>query len=94
MIFRHDVLPDRTFDAVMRRVTGVPANSRPRHSSRFLPVLEGAEGTMALGTTSQEAVPGPRASMDPMRRAALWASVMFENEEGPALRRRGESSRA
>jgi NAD(P)-dependent dehydrogenase (short-subunit alcohol dehydrogenase family) len=26
MIFLHDVLPDRTFDAFMRRVTGVPSN--------------------------------------------------------------------
>jgi hypothetical protein len=26
MIFLHDVLPDRGFDTVMRRVTGVPAN--------------------------------------------------------------------
>jgi hypothetical protein len=26
MIFLHDVLPDRTFDVVMRRVTGVPSN--------------------------------------------------------------------
>jgi hypothetical protein len=26
MIFPHDVLSDRTFDVVMRRVTGVPSN--------------------------------------------------------------------
>lgn len=26
MIFMHDVLPDRTFDAMMRRVVGVPSN--------------------------------------------------------------------
>ena len=32
---------------------------------------------MATGTTSQEAVPGPRASMEPIRKAALWAGVMY-----------------
>ena len=26
MIFLHDVLPDRTFDAFMRRTVGVPSN--------------------------------------------------------------------
>jgi short-subunit dehydrogenase len=29
MIFLHNTLPDRTFDAFMRRATGVPANNVP-----------------------------------------------------------------
>jgi len=29
MIFLHNTLPNRTFDAIMRRVTGVPANYEP-----------------------------------------------------------------
>ena len=32
---------------------------------------------MALGTPSQEAVPAPRASMDSMRKTALWAGILY-----------------
>ncbi len=32
---------------------------------------------MALGTASPESVPTPRASMDPMRKTALWAGAMY-----------------